>query len=323
MAGNGQSKKPWRFADTARRGIRTSRLNRVATRQDSERLQGESVIENPTTVSDSLLQPRRVSAGRGSHWIDSGWQIFRKAPFRWLAMFLLSWSIAIVISRIPYAGQLLALLLNPVLIGGLLLGVQSQANGGTLQPSHLIAGFRHAQRSQLLLLGLIAMMLIMLLGIGTMVVLNLIGDGLRDTAQVIDATAARRSGQQHTAMLTLAAIGGLLLGAMASLAPHLVLFNQRSPLDALRLSFAAALTNIGALFVFVLESLLISLALAIPLIAGSFANSIAIMVAGGLILASWLVVLTVSSYFAWLDIFSEEPPRGPLAGPGDTVSEGS
>ena len=91
----------------------------------------------PTPPPDGWAVP----AGHGTAWWSSAWRLFTGAPGIWLVITILYIAIMIGLSFVPFLGQIAVSLLNPVFIGGIVLGCRAQDHGGTLQVSHLFAGF--------------------------------------------------------------------------------------------------------------------------------------------------------------------------------------
>ncbi len=91
----------------------------------------------PTPPPDGWAVP----AGHGTAWWSSAWRLFTGAPGIWLVITILYIAIMIGLSIVPFLGQIAVSLLNPVFIGGIVLGCRVQDHGGTLKVSHLFAGF--------------------------------------------------------------------------------------------------------------------------------------------------------------------------------------
>src|SRR4029434_779413 len=82
-----------------------------------------------------------VPAGRGVDWWQSAWQLFTAAPGAVIIITLVYVAHMMVLSFIPRLGQIAMSLLNPVFLGGIMLGCREQDRGGALSVQHLFAGF--------------------------------------------------------------------------------------------------------------------------------------------------------------------------------------
>ncbi len=80
--------------------------------------------------------------------------MFAGAAVPWLVITVVYLAIMFALSMIPLLGQFAVSLLNPVLVGGILLGCREQDRGGTLAVAHLFAGF-HEKLGPLVILALL------------------------------------------------------------------------------------------------------------------------------------------------------------------------
>ena len=110
--------------------------------------------ENPYEIPEAELEqepaeqefalaatPRSMSGDRGLAWITEGFSYFKKSWGAWIGALLLGFVILIVVSLIPYVGQLFEMATYYVWIAGLALGCRAQAQGQPFKVSHLWAGF--------------------------------------------------------------------------------------------------------------------------------------------------------------------------------------
>lgn len=241
------------------------------------------------TVTDTSY--RKVPAGRGMAWLSEGFDLFKQAPLLWIGILVL-WFVAMaLVSLIPFIGSVAINLSFPMVLGGLLLGARAQSSGQALTLETLWAGFLPPHRQPLLLLGVAYMVIGMVIGV--------VAGGLIFTtmdASLLDGSAGMES-LGIGALLSLLVIL-VLLGAFSMatwFAPALVVFAGKEPMAAMKLSFAAALGNLGALAVYGLLSLLILFVASIPF---------------GLGLLVAVPVLVASVYKSYADIFGAEAPLG-------------
>ncbi len=234
---------------------------------------------------------RKVSAGRGMAWLSEGFDLFKQAPLLWIGILVL-WFVAMaLVSLIPFVGSVAINLSFPMVLGGLLLGARAQSSGQPLTLQTLWAGFLPPHQQPLLLLGVAYMVIGIAIGV--------VAGGLIFTT----VGASLMGGDVSLENL---GIGGLfsllvilvLLGAFSMatwFAPALVVFAGQEPIAAMKLSFAAALGNLGALAVCGLLSLLILFVASIPF---------------GLGLLVAVPVLVASIYRSYADVFGAEAPLG-------------
>ncbi len=97
-----------------------------------------------------------LGANDAWQWIVRGWQLFLKNPVVWVVSTLIYIVSLFVLNMVPVIGALLAAVLTPVLIAGLLFGANELHQGRILTPAHLFQAFQDQSRlMQLALLGLV------------------------------------------------------------------------------------------------------------------------------------------------------------------------
>lgn len=242
-------------------------------------------------MANVYLQPgnapgiHTVPAERAMQWLQGGWRQFLVAPGVWIALSLALLVIHFGLALVPVVGSLAAVVLTPVLAGGLMAGCAAIDRGEPLRFDHLFAGFRTSTGRlatvgivQLIVIGAIVL-LIFLVGGGAMV------GGVMGHGVGVGATVA---------------LGGLLLAAMLGLlllvpltmalwfAPALVMLSDMAALDAMKASFAGCLRNW-------LPFLVYSLVLCVLLVL--------VPLTLGLALLAFIPVMTASIYLSYRDIF--------------------
>lgn len=65
---------------------------------------------------------KKVGAKQGLQWIINGFYLFRKSPVTWILLCAILMSIAVILSSIQAAGQIIFTLLSPVFLAGLMSG---------------------------------------------------------------------------------------------------------------------------------------------------------------------------------------------------------
>lgn len=239
------------------------------------------------------MKARVVEAGRGWQWIVEGFALFRKNPLMWIALTVVLVLIWMVSFLIPLIGPLLFNLLSPVLFAGLMMGCRAVERGEELELAHLFAGFRKNPTALVTIGGFYLIGTIVVVGVifmtagGTMLpaVLDKSGGDMQAIA------AAMRS------MALALALGFALYLPLLMLiwfAPLLVVFNDLNPVEAMKTSFFACLTNWLAFLIYGLIILVLWFIASIPLLLG---------------LVVLLPVLICSLYASYKDIFVTAEPK--------------
>jgi hypothetical protein len=211
------------------------------------------------------MSPRTVEAGNGWSWIADGFALFTKNPAMWVVLTLVLMVAVVVISFVPFLGSIAISVLWPVMVAGLLLGCKALEKGEELKFPHLIAGFEARDKlPQLVLVGvfyLIAMVVIVIIAFGA------IG---------LPAISSMRSGASPDMGGMFAMMAKMFFGFLLAMglsvpvamalwfAPPLILFNNLSAVDAVKLSFSACLRNILPFLIFGLIGFGLSIIAAIP-----------------------------------------------------------
>ena len=214
-----------------------------------------------------------VPAGHGVDWWRSAWRLFTAAPGIWLVITILYIAIMMALSFVPLLGQIAVSLLNPVFVGGLMLGCREQDRGGVLTPSHLFAGFSEK------LGALVIVALLYLAGwfvvacVTFALAFAMVGGGVLAALASGDAMQA---GYAALATMGLTALLATLVGLLLAIpllmafwfAPALVVLRGDEPWSAMKTSFHACLRNIPPFLVYGLLGLLFAILACIPLFLG-------------------------------------------------------
>ena len=199
------------------------------------------------------VQVRSVSAGRGWAWLAEGFRLFMRSPAQWIMLLVILFAAKKVLYLVPVVAlaallSILAVLLMPLFLAGLMAGCHALAEGGRLQFGYLFSGFQR-NAGQLVTIGGISL-------VGNLVVLMVVvaigGDAMTSVVRTISENPnltpqMAEQMQAATAQVAKAA----LIGATLSLpllmalwfAPLLVYFENAGPLKAMQLSFIACLRN--------------------------------------------------------------------------------
>lgn len=179
-----------------------------------------AVPESPPAVT--------LHAHRALRWCLDGLRLWRRAPFTLFVLCALQLLVETLLQLIPWIGVMLSKLVVPVLLMGILLGLDELARGGRLRWSCLLDGVR--RRPLLPMLALAAIW-----GLGVFAVQQGVA-WLAYGWPAMDAVLLGHAAA-HRALMTLAFTRALLMpGVPASillmLAPCLLLFDGRSPWHA-------------------------------------------------------------------------------------------
>jgi uncharacterized membrane protein len=244
------------------------------------------------------MKARVVEAGRGWQWIVDGFGLFRKFPLMWIALtvvLVLIWMVSFII---PLLGPLLFNLLFPVLFAGLMSGCKAVDSGEELELAHLFAGFKKNPAALVTIGGVYLVGTIVVVGIifvtagGSM--LPTVFDKSSSDMQTI--AAALRS---MALAITLGFALYLPLMMVIWFAPLLVVFHDMNPVQAMKSSFFACLSNWLAFLVYGALILVLWFIASIPLLLG---------------LVVLVPVLICSVYASYKDIFSASPAPTPAGG---------
>jgi len=226
-----------------------------------------------------------VAAGRGWDWIAAGWELFKRQAGMWIALALVALVIFVVLAFIPFIGSIASFILTPVFGAGIVIGCRAIEEGRPLEIGHLFAGFRE-KLGPLATVGAIYL--------GTAVVIALVV-GLATGASIFAMMSGARPDMATpaaalTVILALLIMLALLLPVVMAIwfAPPLVVFHDKSAVEAMQESFTGCLRNIVPFLVYGVVMLGLGIVASIPLGLG------------------WLVlgpVLAASLYTSYKDIY--------------------
>ncbi len=209
-------------------------------------------------------ESRTVDAGNVFEWFRQGWALFIAQPGQWLLLTIVFLSMMLALSIVPLVGTLVANLLTPVFVAGLLHACRRASNSEKLELGDLYAGFgRNA--GNLVILGLVYMLGMFLVFVITMAVGG--GSVVGGMMSGSPAGFGLAFGGVALAMLLSLALSAPLFMAMW-FAPALVFFNNMPPVEALKASFNACLKNVLPFLVYGLIVLVLAFFAALPLFLG-------------------------------------------------------
>ena len=237
--------------------------------------------------------PRHVSPAESLVWLKAGWSYFMRNPGVWLAISMIFFIMLFVLGLVPVLGWAVVLIGFPIMVSGMVLGCDAQANGRPLRVDHLFAGLKvHA--GNLALVGVFYLLGGLIAGFVSVV----IGGGAALTGYILGALAGLGLGLVSGVVLgsvVFSVLWVLLITALWFAAP-LVVLRDTPPLDAMKMSLSACFSNFGAFVVLgVMIYVLIWLA----------------MLPAGLGVLVLIPVLAGTLYASYQDVFGELPVLPP------------
>lgn len=205
-----------------------------------------------------MMRARIVAAVQGARWLLEGWNLFRAAPFAWLALLLGYWLLMTLVSIVPFIGVAIASIAVPAFSVGFLSAARAASLRARVELSLLFEGFRHALRAQLVLGAVYLLCLALVLG----------GSALADEGALARwmLTGRRPESdvlQSDDFLAALACAAALYTPVMMMFwfAPPLVAWHSASPPKALFYSFFACLMNWRAFLAYGAATALVTLVL--------------------------------------------------------------
>lgn len=207
---------------------------------------------------------RAVAAGRGFAWFGEAWDLFKRAPGTWIAMFVVFAIAWIAISIIPLGGLVVSAC-YPIIAAGVMLGCRNLEHGKPLEFSHLFAGFgQHS--GNLLVVGLLYLAGVVVIGffvgIGTAIAIPL----MLGTAKATNGVAGMMAMAPVLLLVVLVSMALMLPLIMALwFAPAIVVFNGTASMAAMKSSFRGCLKNFVPFLLYGLAGFFFSVLAALPL----------------------------------------------------------
>lgn len=231
----------------------------------------------------SFVEPQKVPIGRGLGWIGDGFRYFGQSAGIWILITIIYFVILIFSSFVPFATNIL----QPMLVGGLMIGLHNQDNGGSLEVQHLFEGFNQAA-SKLALLGALILGITILMMIAMLIIL-FIGIAI---VSALDSSG----GPSPVVIATLLLIGipimlavMLVLMSVSWFGPPLVALHDLPVGEAFKMSIQGLKRNILPFIVFTFFMMLLFMLSALTFYLG---------------LLVVIPVLMAASYASWKDVFT-------------------
>jgi uncharacterized membrane protein len=250
----------------------------------------------------TTVEPRSVEAVQGWRWIAAGFSLFFKSPLIWMAFFLVYFFAAFVFAfLVPLIGPVIWALLDPIFIAGFMIACRTLEVGEEMEIAHLFAAFR-LRPAPLATLGAYYLAgKVLAISIAAFIATQIMGGELPelDFAEVLrtqDPEMMRAMGQ-HLLMVLAFFMAFLLPLLMAYwFAPALVVFDNMTPVEAMKLSFRACLRNAVPFLIYGVAAVALLILGALPMMLG--------------MVAVLPVLAATSIYTGYRDIFIAEQPAG-------------
>ncbi|SHL20744.1 hypothetical protein SAMN05216428_101474 [Nitrosospira sp. Nsp11] len=246
------------------------------------------------------MQVRQVDAKQGWQWIMTGFFLFRRAPLVWIVLCATLLLIAATLALIPIAGQFIFTLLSPVFLAGVMIGCKTLEEGGRLEITHLLAGFRGTASPLITIGGIYLVGQVLIVGVFMLVGGDVLMGLLLEGKRVDENELQNVSGDMLSASLVALVLTIPLLMAVW-FAPLLVKFGNMRALDAMRSSFIACLKNIVPLQVYVI-TLVVVMTILIMLASGLLGPSLIVQLA---VITAVSPTLFASIFASYRDIFQD------------------
>lgn len=224
----------------------------------------------PAADGPGRREPRELSGSRGTAWWTEGWQVFMAAPGTWIGLVLLMFVIVVAMAFVPILGTIAQSVLAPVFAGGIALGAHALARGKPLTVGHLFEGFSAGRFLPLVIVGLFYLaaafvfwlvFIVLVLGMagGAGLFSALTSGGANGWAHVLASL-----GVAALVFVPIAMIGFALIAMAYWYAPALVVLNGEEPIEAMKKSFRACWRNMGAMLIYGLVFIALSIVASLP-----------------------------------------------------------
>ncbi len=239
--------------------------------------------------TEHMVKPLTVGAGRGASWLTEGFTFFRRDWLAWIGLSIMLIILTMVSSVIPVA-NIIVPVITPILVAGLMLACKQQDQGGEISIAVVFSGFSR-RPGQLALVGLIYLGANIAIMVLMLILVVIILGGIDSISQLtLDEPEMLL---EHAINLLLAALIGLSLYLPVVMAlwfaPALVVFNDMTAVQAMRMSIRGCLVNILPFLIYGVIAMVFMIIASIPFLLG------------------WLIlipILTASVYLSYKDIFT-------------------
>jgi uncharacterized membrane protein len=274
-----------------------------------------------------MTGPHAVPAGHGWSWIKDAYALFRSKPGTWMLAILLMYGISFVVGLVPVLGSLVGFVLGPIFIGGLMIGARVLDQDGRARAGMVFDAFS-SHGTQLALVGLLYLLGFILVVFAAGLVA--MGAGVLSSAG-LEALSSNdpevlASAMAPTALLLLMLIAMALIIPLVMaywFAPALVVLEDMGAVDAMKTSFQGCWRNVVPFLVYGLALMGVIMLFAILMTVvvggaaaalGSAGSVIGVLAAIAMVplMLAYAVVIVVSQYTGYRDIFRQPGNGGTL-----------
>lgn len=274
-----------------------------------------------------MTGPHAVPAGHGWSWIKDAYALFRSKPGTWMQAILLMYGISFVVGLVPVLGSLVGFVLGPIFIGGLMIGARVLDQDGRARAGMVFDAFS-SHATQLALVGLLYLLGFILIVFAAGLVA--MGAGVLSSAG-LEALSSNdpevlASAMAPTALLLLMLIAMALIIPLVMaywFAPALVVLEDMGAVDAMKTSFQGCWRNVVPFLVYGLALMGVVMLFAILMTVvvggaaaalGSAGSVIGVLAAIAMVplMLAYAVVIVVSQYTGYRDIFRQPGNGGTL-----------
>jgi len=232
-----------------------------------------------------------VPGNRGSAWIKDAYAIFKRAPWVWIGMMVVTFVLFGIAMAVPLVGNVAMSLLQPVFTAGLMVACRDSDQGQPVTLEHLFAGFKNRMGPLITLGTLNLLMSAIVLGVtflGGAAGLWSKWDAIKDGTLAQNPAELISTLITFSVVLTVGAVGFLLVTFATWFAPALIILKGLNAVESIKASFLGCIRNVWPLTMYSLWLLLWAVLASIPLGLG------------------WIVllpVLVITEYTGFRDIF--------------------
>lgn len=212
-----------------------------------------------------MVNVDRVGPAGGLSWIGRGWRIFKRSPGTWMSLASIWLALFMTLSGMGMGGGLVAWILSPVVLAGLLFAAHEAEEGRPVKFVHLVQGFRDSRvLIQLSIIGgLIALMAVISLAIG----LAFVGEQLLTRMQVDPASVTMADfGPNALNGFLIIFVFQLFVFTAIMYAIPLVMLKRESVWRAIGASLYASVRNFLPLLVFAVAYVAMLFVISVPLV---------------------------------------------------------
>jgi hypothetical protein len=266
----------------------------------------------PSQSTRCVSEPHQLSIGYGWHWFARGFRLFLAAPTGWALNTMVFIVLVLFLSAIPVVGVVASSIMQTLLTAGAMYSCRVLSAGGEVRSSDLFHGFKH-NSANLIRFSMFSFLLYVLALVGALVISAIAG-----VAEAVSSQFDPENPQYTMAMLFMALFYLVMIVPvmMATwFAPALIILNDKSVIQAVKLSFQGCIKNIWpfawygiialflALFIALIHLALYSLFSGVTEIQqqtpAMFVSAVVLFVA----VLVWVPVFWGGTYAAYDDIF--------------------